>query len=708
MLTPNLVYGQAGRESLPQVEVTNTFANPPLTLEEKAEPTSRQVFDEVQLQNSSAEVLSDFLAEMGIGVYKTPTDQGHTLLTMRGFRTDHLSKELDGRIMFLVNGHRTGTGNATQIPLVNVERIEILRGPEMLRYTAAAPGGVINVITKKGGPDKIAGSVEFGMGSFDLYKSQVKLNGAVNGFDYSVGYAYLEKGDYEDGDGYQVKHTGVKRNQSFMGELGYTFNTRHRISWSTYYYQVDGAEKPAYIDPEDPLDLTYANGSVGDRYNLSNTLAYKGGTEDDRWEWEVSYTFGKTINEIWSINKDLGTPMASSFDRKLLQTSLTYNGDMFTLTGGFDYLDYVDGEGTPGSYNVATNVFTQGKKRIETGTYKNYAAYLLGNVRFLNDSLIFTGALRYDKYEVEDKRIDPGDYIPPVNPNVYGHARWPKSLSYSHLSPAFGVSYLPLDWLKLRANWTHSFRPPSPRESISGWYEAYGFWGYPWNKAEESDIYEFGFDIVKEHYKFAATYFWSYTKDYIYQHQDPVQDRQRVRNAERQKRNGVELQASANVAGLLGYDSFELRPYFNFSHIFNSKELYRHGIAGNWGRYTNNYGTQIPKTTIGAGIRFRYPKEQLSVNLNATYWGKVYPSQSMMNPAAYDPNLRYPGFTVVDLAIRKVLVDFSQYGNIEVKLDINNIFDRLYAFGDPRINRNSATNFYMPGRSFYAAVAYHF
>ncbi|MDR1608826.1 MAG: TonB-dependent receptor [Deltaproteobacteria bacterium] len=706
-LGSELVFGQ---EALPPVEVAATFVNPPLTTEQKAESTNRQVFDSVQLENSSAEVLSDFLAEMGIGVYKTPTDHGHTLMTIRGFRTDHLSKELDGRVMFLINGHRTGTGNATQIPLVNVERIEILRGPEMLKYSAASSGGIINVVTKKGGPDKLSGSLEFGVGSFNHYKTQLKLNGLVNGFDYSIGYGYTERDDYEDGEGYKVKHTGVQKNQSIMGELGYTFNGKHRISWSTYYYKVDKAERPAYYDPTDPNALFYMSNTIADRYNINNTFSYTGATEDDRWSWEVSYTFGENLNEVFNVDQkiDGATPMASSFDRKLLQTSLTYKGDNFTLTGGFDYLDYDTGEGTASSYNANNGVFTRGKKRVLTGNFKNLAGYLVGNVRFLDEKVIISAGLRYDHYKVTDKRIDPGDYIAPVNPNVYGYDRWASGQTYSHLSPSLGVSYLPLDWLKIRANWTHSFRPPSPRELTSGWYESYGFWGFPWNKAENTDSYEFGFDINHAYVNFSGTYFWSYTKDYIYQHVDPIQDRQRVRNSDKQRREGIELQLSSNIAGLLGYDNFELTPYFNLSHLFRNEELYKEGYPNNWGRYTNTYANYIPKTTIGAGIRYRYPKIKLSAKLNFSYWGKVYHSVAMMTPDTYNPDLHYPGFTVVDFSIRKGLIDFADKGNLEIKLDINNLFDRLYAYGNPDINRNAASNYYMPGRNFYVALIYNY
>jgi outer membrane receptor protein involved in Fe transport len=353
---------------------------------------------------------------------------------------------------------------------------------------------------------------------------------------------------------------------------------------------------------------------------------------------------------------------------------------------------------------------------VPTGNFKNLAGYVLGNVRLLDEKLVFTGALRYDHYKVSDKRIDPEDYTQ-ANPNYYGYTIWPTGQTYEHLSPSFGVSYLPLEWLKLRTNYTHSFRPPSPRELTSGFYEGYNFWGFPWNKAENTDTYEVGFDLNRDFISFSSTYFYSRTKDYIYQHQDLYQDRMRVRNADDQRRSGIEIQASANVAGLLGYESFELLPYFNFSYLFYVKEKYREGETRyGLGDYANAYATQIPKTVIGAGIRFRYPKEQFSANLNFNYWGKVYPSiKTMFLPpaVAYDPSAFYGGFTVVDLSLRKGLIDFEEAGNLELKLNVNNLFDRLYVFGaDPSsINRNSTnmnTSYFMPGRNFYLGLVYNF
>ncbi|MDR3204197.1 MAG: TonB-dependent receptor [Deltaproteobacteria bacterium] len=700
-LSPALAQQDGSLRTIVVTDAPTSFNNPPMTLEEKAESTNRIVYDSVQLENSHSEVLSDFLAEQGIGMFKMePNDHGHTQISIRGFRSDHLSKELDGRVTLLINGHRTGTANAAQIPLVNVERIEILRGAEMLKYTAASSGGVINVVTRKGGPDKLSAQVEVGVGSFNTYKTQAKFNGLINGFDYSLGYTWNKKGDYEDGRGVKVLHTGVKSNNAFMGEIGYRFNEQNRISWSTYYYKVDKAERPLYVDPTDPDEFFWTTDTSADRYNISNTFAYNGGTEDKRWAWDVSYTFGENLNKVYSVgpNAPFYYPMASKFDRQLLQGSLTYEGDFFTVTGGVDYLDYDTYEGVATRVTGAT-VVEMGRPLADTGKFKNLAGYLLANVRLLDEKLIFTGALRYDYYKVQDKRIDPQDISCQQGggcPQYFGQSQWPTSQSYNHLSPSIGVSYLPLEYLKFRVNWTHGFRVPSPRELFSGWYEAYNFWGFPWNKGENSDTYEVGFDVNDKFVNLSATYFYTKTKDYIYQHQDPYQDHMRVRNSDRQKRSGIEVQFSANLAGAMGYDSFELRPFINFAYLFEVKELYRRGGAGNNGRWLYAYGQWMPRSSIGAGLRFRYPRYKFSANLNVNYTGKIYPGS--------DSSTNYPAFTVVNLSLRKSLIDFEDKGDLELKLDVANLFDRAYVYGNPKAN----PTYYLPGRSFYAGLVYNF
>ena len=66
----------------------------------------------------------------------------------RGASSSQVITLIDGRP---INTARDGVADFNQIPLSNIERIEVLRGPASNIYGANAVGGVINVITKSGG-----------------------------------------------------------------------------------------------------------------------------------------------------------------------------------------------------------------------------------------------------------------------------------------------------------------------------------------------------------------------------------------------------------------------------------------------------------------------------------------------------------------------------------------------------------------------------
>jgi vitamin B12 transporter len=69
--------------------------------------------------------------------------------------------------------------------------------------------------------------------------------------------------------------------------------------------------------------------------------------------------------------------------------------------------------------------------------------------------------------------------------------------SFSHVSPTLGVSYLPTEWLKLRANYTQGWRAPSGRQLFaSSFYEDYGAPGDPRLSPEFTKAFEAGFDIA--------------------------------------------------------------------------------------------------------------------------------------------------------------------------------------------------------------------
>ncbi len=81
---------------------------------------------------------------------------------------------------FLVNGFNGGRGYAGPRDASNIERIEILKGPNGAVFGRGEPGGTINIITKKADLSDTFGSFSISAGSFDTYRVEGDYNLALS------------------------------------------------------------------------------------------------------------------------------------------------------------------------------------------------------------------------------------------------------------------------------------------------------------------------------------------------------------------------------------------------------------------------------------------------------------------------------------------------------------------------------------------------
>ncbi|MBI4397669.1 MAG: TonB-dependent receptor [Candidatus Omnitrophica bacterium] len=101
------------------------------------------------------------------------------------------------QVLFMVDGVEytspgTGNFNPTNILLEDIERIEVIKGPQSTLYGSDAMGGVIHVITRKGklGRPKINGKIEYGS-ERTLYEAGT-VSGQIGKFDYLGSIARLD------------------------------------------------------------------------------------------------------------------------------------------------------------------------------------------------------------------------------------------------------------------------------------------------------------------------------------------------------------------------------------------------------------------------------------------------------------------------------------------------------------------------------------
>ena len=142
-----------------------------------------------QQQRTIADVLRNI---PGLNLVQQGGPGSVTSVFMRGTSSNHTKVLIDG-----IDVSDPSNANAAfdfgQLLTQDIERIEVLRGPQSGLYGSDAIGGVINVITRSGsGPMKLAASIEGG--SFDSFNQTAGLSGSQDTFRYSANVAHLHSG----------------------------------------------------------------------------------------------------------------------------------------------------------------------------------------------------------------------------------------------------------------------------------------------------------------------------------------------------------------------------------------------------------------------------------------------------------------------------------------------------------------------------------
>jgi iron complex outermembrane receptor protein len=112
-------------------------------------------------------------------------------ITMRGFRNS------DYR---LINGMRYIANFWSSPLLVNIERIEFIKGPTSALFSNSNPGGTINMVTKKPLAESAA-ALDFSVGSFNTMRTTADFTGKVNGNDnvlFRLNMGYENAGSFRD------------------------------------------------------------------------------------------------------------------------------------------------------------------------------------------------------------------------------------------------------------------------------------------------------------------------------------------------------------------------------------------------------------------------------------------------------------------------------------------------------------------------------
>ena len=172
------------------------------------------VIDRQAIQRSGATGVADLLSRYpGVQFARNGGAGNTTSLFIRGANTNHTAVYVDG--VRIESQTMSGGFSWQTLPLAQIDRIEILRGPAAAIYGSDAIGGVVQVFTRRG-EGAFQPYAGVGAGTYNTYQVNAGFSGSQAQWDYAVGATKeksqgfnVQQGANPDSDGYDTAGRNV-------------------------------------------------------------------------------------------------------------------------------------------------------------------------------------------------------------------------------------------------------------------------------------------------------------------------------------------------------------------------------------------------------------------------------------------------------------------------------------------------------------------
>lgn len=297
-------------------------------------------------------------------IFLRGSNSNQTLVLIDGVRAN---SPADGRFDF-------GT-----IPADNIERIEVLRGPQSALYGSDAIGGVVNIITRRGqGPFRTGGGIEFG--NFATNRQIVSARGEVGKGALSFSASRLKsEGDFANDD---------YRNLNASLRYDYNLNSRSQLA-------LIGRIEDGEVGTPGQQFLAFDPNARSQPRNLFGTIQYTNEAQRaDKVLRRDRITFGAFDRNLkFNDPANPGAPFPSFTDSRLrdkiylIDAQSTFNRGRHAITlGGELRREQASGNSLSSFGNTVFNQATTTRALFLQDEFRSGRFALVPGLRFENNS----------------------------------------------------------------------------------------------------------------------------------------------------------------------------------------------------------------------------------------------------------------------------------------------------------------------------------
>jgi hemoglobin/transferrin/lactoferrin receptor protein len=622
-------------------------------------PSSISVVTAEDMTRSDATTLADLLQDVpGVEVF----DQ-----SIAGAKRVQIRGESGARVLVLIDGQKISEqksmdGAALLIDPDRVERIEVIKGPASVLYGSEAIGGVVNLITKKGGTRPVQAELRTTYDtSADGVNGYASVFGGLDGFSYRLSGTRTDYGDRRTPD--RTLDNSSYETREFSAFGGYDID---RMSIGVLYdrYQSD-------IDSHTPEGttggtLTYFQLDLP-RWDREKISAYAElrdvGDSIPRMRLDVYF---QNTRKLFKNDMNLSIPISPPFRNMIIENRITTDNDQDAFGSGFQmdwtphhahYLifgyepvfDRLDAATTTVSRQDSPMPPPSGTQ-TESTEHSIYDAAMDTHAVFLQDewtlpsNLTATLGVRQTWLRSELKDT--------TEPSL-------EKGSTDDSYPVFsaGLTYDGVDNLVLRGLFSRGYRFPNLQQLFIGTVHgsADPTFPNPDLEPETSSNYEIGARFDNSAWVADITGFYSDAADYI--STAPVTGGRRFVNVDTAETYGAELTLGYTFPGL------GLTPYASATWL--KRKFTRDG--------SSTYDTGLPELKGRTGLRY----EQLFRG-HIDFYSDIYARWAAKAEEQLSDGTRetHGSWETLNLTLG---ARFGRQQQYFTTLNLNNIFDRSYA-----------------------------